>query len=221
MAASKSLTETFTEIYSKNIWKDGKSASGPGSDLEATKEYREVIQKFLSENDVRSAVDFGCGDWESTRMIDWTGTDYLGIDLVQSVVEKNQAEFGAENIRFEVGDLSEHDSCSADLLICKDVLQHLPNSIISDFLTRTLLQYRWAILTNDARFSIPGGFRNLWRRIDPYGPANVDTNGGGYHTLLLRQSPFNLKAKLLLRYDLSLREAIFTKEVLLWENPNK
>ena len=218
---NKSLTEAFTEIYSNDAWKDGKSASGPGSDLESTKEYRAALQGFLSRPDIRSVVDFGCGDWESSRMIDWSGKDYLGLDLVRSVVERNRAKFGAPNIRFEVGNLGEEDSHSADLLICKDVLQHLPNSIISEFLDGKLLRHRWAILTNDARCTMPGGPRRLWRRIDLHGKANIDTHGGGYHTLSLRKPPFNLKAKVLLRYDAFAGGTTFTKEVLLWENPAK
>lgn len=218
--SNQSLVSIFTEIYSKETWKEGVSCSGPGSNPEATKDYLEVIQRFLSEQGVRSVVDFGCGDWAFSRLIDWTRVDYLGLDLVQTVVQRNQAEFGSPNIRFAVGDLTEGDLPSADLLLCKDVFQHLPNAIVSDFLARKILRYRWAILTNDYRITIPGGWRNFWRPCDNGGIPNSEIDAGGHHPLLLRLPPFNLKAKVLLRYDVVVAATTFKKEVLLWENPN-
>ena len=41
----------------------------------------ETYQQFLKDNAIRSVVDAGCGDWEFSQAIDWTGIDYKGARL--------------------------------------------------------------------------------------------------------------------------------------------
>ena len=77
--------EVFDFIYSSNEWSIG---SGFGSLPQTTETYRGFLQEFLARNDVRSVIDAGCGDWQFSRLIDWTGIDYLGID-VSAVALKN------------------------------------------------------------------------------------------------------------------------------------
>ncbi len=56
-------------------------------------EYRAFVQQFMSRNSVRSVVDLGCGEWQFSRLIDWTGVRYLGVDVVPAVIEKNRPRF--------------------------------------------------------------------------------------------------------------------------------
>src|SRR5690242_14927069 len=88
--------EIFTEIYDKNIW----GGSGGGSDPENTVEYRRRLQKFLKDYNIKSVVDYGCGDWAFSHLMDWTGIDYKGVDVVESVIRKNNKIWGSENIKF-------------------------------------------------------------------------------------------------------------------------
>lgn len=117
--------EIFTEIYHKNIW----GGSGGGSSPENTVEYRALLQKFLKDYNIKSVVDYGCGNWSFSHLIDWTGIEYLGIDIVNSVVERNNILFGSDHVYF----MNYMDPTKADLLILKDVLQHWSNESIHYF----------------------------------------------------------------------------------------
>src|SRR3954471_5293227 len=87
----------FEEIYQQDLWTNG---SGPGSLPKHTIEYRAFLSKFISENDIRTVTDLGCGDWQSTRLLDWSGVRYLGLDVVRSIVDRNNKIYSSENIRF-------------------------------------------------------------------------------------------------------------------------
>ncbi|MCB1081882.1 MAG: class I SAM-dependent methyltransferase [Chlamydiia bacterium] len=119
----------FTHIYNSAPW----NASGfslSGSQVGVTREYMDFLQEFLKENNIKTVVDLGCGDWAFSRFIDWTGIEYIGYDVVKYVIERNQELFSAPNIHFIHADILETDLPTGDLLICKDVFQHLPNSEI-------------------------------------------------------------------------------------------
>jgi SAM-dependent methyltransferase len=147
---SSRAAQIFSGIYENRIWgtnEQGEGHSGPGSTLKSTVVYRAYLQAFLKDHAIRSVVDAGCGDWESTQAIDWTGIDYKGYDIVEAVIAKNRERFAAPNVHFFVGDIVEHKLPPADLLICKHVLQHLPNPDVHKFL-RVLPRYKHALLLN-------------------------------------------------------------------------
>ena len=83
---------------------------------------------------IASVVDAGCGDWESTQALDWSGIDYRGYDIVGEVIAKNRKKYAAANIQFFAADILTEPLPPADLLICKHVLQHLPNRDVMKFL---------------------------------------------------------------------------------------
>lgn len=134
--------EIFTEIYDKNVW----GGSGGGSSPENTVEYRKLLQKFLKDKNIKSVVDYGCGDWSFSHLIDWTGIKYVGYDLVDSVVDNNNLKYKTDNIRFTpFGPLLAMDL--GDLMIIKDVLQHLSNDDIISILTHHR-HFKYILITN-------------------------------------------------------------------------
>src|SRR5689334_13257574 len=136
----------------------------------------DVLQNFLRDRQIRSVVDLGCGDWQFSQYIDWSGIQYTGVDLVPSVVEQNQARFAKSNVRFQLYDGDFSRLPRADLLIAKDVLQHWSNKTVHEFLP-TLQRYPYSLITNC---------------INPRGPTrNIDIPDGGYRYLDLRLPPFN------------------------------
>lgn len=77
-----SVKEAFTKIYDTGAWgrnSAGEGFSGSGSLLEQTVGYRQFLQKFLSDHNITSVVDIGCGDWTFSHAIDWTNVNYLGL----------------------------------------------------------------------------------------------------------------------------------------------
>lgn len=193
----------FEEIYNKNEWGKG---SGEGSMPKNTKEYRDFLAKFLKERKIKSLVDLGCGDWQSTQLIDWKGIDYIGIDVVQDLIDRNQKEFGKKNIRFERGDITNCKLPEAELIVIKDVLQHWPTKTVKRFLPR-LKQFKYALIIND---NYPDATLNK----DP------DPNYGHFRPVSLTEAPFNLKAEKLFyfRTDPKMPKGFKNKEVLLVVN---
>ncbi len=68
-------------------------------------------------------------------------------------------------------------------MIVKDVLQHHPNAMISEFLDRAVPRYRYALITNDVEPSQP-----LEHRV------NLDIPLGEWRPLDLRGAPFHARA---------------------------
>jgi hypothetical protein len=92
------------------------------------------------------------------------------------VIEVVRKQYSSDRVRFVVGNITE-PLPAADLLLCKDVLQHLPIALIQRFIANNLQpgKYKWAILTNDQ------------------GPDNADIEPGDYRTIDLRKPPFGVK----------------------------
>jgi SAM-dependent methyltransferase len=142
------MQEVFDGIYRDAKWgKNGGDAgvSGVGSMMRTTLIYRTFLQRFMKDANVHSVVDAGCGDWEFSSAMDWTGIDYKGFDIVDSVIEQDKKKYTQQNVHFFVGDVVDDDLPGADLLIVKHVLQHLPTSAVQKFLTQ-LPKYRHALI---------------------------------------------------------------------------
>src|SRR5258705_4817522 len=169
VAGESTTQEVFADIYRRAIWgrnNQGEGHSGTGSTLQATLTYRTFLQKFLKDHDVHSVVDAGCGDWEFSQALDWSGIDYKGFDVVESAIAQNKLRFAKANIQFFAGNIVELNLPPADLLICKHVLQHLPTKDVQKFLTQ-LPKFKHALLTNSVH-------------ADTMSAANVDIAVGGF-----------------------------------------
>src|SRR3954463_4719520 len=109
----KTRREKFTEVYQKNIWHGADSVSGTGSDLGQTTGVRDILPKLLAELGVKTFLDAPCGDLHWIKTVD-LGVDYIGVDIVQELVDRLRAEFPQR--RFECCDLVENDLPAADLI---------------------------------------------------------------------------------------------------------
>ena len=93
--------QVFEDIYRSAKWgtnTKGDGHSGTGSTAQSTLLYRTFLQQFLKDNKIRSVVDAGCGDWEFSSLLDWTGIDYKGYDIVDAVVAANTKKYAKPNI---------------------------------------------------------------------------------------------------------------------------
>jgi hypothetical protein len=85
-------------------------------------------------------------------------TSYLGIDVVEGLSTTNNRLYGNQNTKFL--EVSGSDILpKAELLICKDVLQHLKNSDISSLLSQ-LQKFKFVVICNDIHLDIP-----VWRKV--------------------------------------------------------
>jgi SAM-dependent methyltransferase len=182
----------FDDIYKSAAWgknAEGVGNSGFGSKLQTTLLYRTFLAQMMKDLKVQSVVDAGCGDWEFSQAIDWTGIDYKGYDIVPAVVEHDKQTYGKPNIQFFNADIIETDLPPADLLISKHVLQHLPSADVQKFLTKQLPKYKYIVLTDGVNR-------------DTMSSTNPDIKPGQYRPLDLTKPPFNVRgAKVLTWWD--------------------
>jgi len=202
----------FSEIYRSHSWL-GTSRSGPGSEPTSTKKYRTILERTLRSLPIRSVVDVGCGDWAFSKMVDWGDVDYTGVDIVPDLIADLQSKFATERRRFVVANLIQDDLPAADMCVIKDVLQHLSNDSVQRFLHTQLPRFRYALLTNDIRKARLTQLLRPWR----IEKANLDTENGGFRSLKLTSSPFNLQAARVGAFRVWYGQMFFDKEILLWQ----
>ena len=135
----------FEFIYRKNAWDGG---SGPGSTEEATRHYRATLEQFLRAKAITSVIDVGCGDWQFSQLVDWGGARYTGYDVVPSLIEHHRQKFQRANIAFEVMPENYDDIPAADLVLCKDVLQHLSLGHAEQLLSALEQKAKYLLITN-------------------------------------------------------------------------
>jgi SAM-dependent methyltransferase len=167
--APKTAAETFNEIYAKNLWggKPGEFWSGDGSTAEFAVEYSSLISGFIRRNDVKTVVDIGCGDFAVASRFISDDIDYIGIDIVEVLIERNRRLFSSPNVRFEFSNVSESDPPDADLCLIRQVLQHLSNDEIAGILEKCH-KFPFVIVTEH----YPAPDRELIPNIDiPHGPG--------------------------------------------------
>jgi SAM-dependent methyltransferase len=123
---------------------------------------------------VRSIVDICCGDWQFSQFINWGDRTYLGIDVVAPVIEANRQKFARPNVTFShANPLDDGFEISGDLLLMKDVLQHLSNANVQKLLGLTS-RFKFSLLTN------------------AYAAVNDDCENGDTRPLDVRAEPFNI-----------------------------
>jgi hypothetical protein len=175
-----SLASRFGEIYDIGAWTAGRNdipLSGSGSSLETTRSVREGLPVMLERIGAHSLIDVGCGDltWMSTIDL---GVDYIGVDVVPSVVQRNAEAHGSARRRFLCRDALSDDLPDADTVLCREVLFHLGFDEIAALLRNVASKpRRWLIATTDA---------STW--------FNADIRCGDYRVLNLQLPPFRFPA---------------------------
>jgi len=146
MLNQQSHIKHFSDIYAKNIW----NGSGNGSYPDNTIEYRNFITSFLKEKNIKTIIDYGCGDWQFSKLIDWSNVEYLGIECVPNLIENHNSMYTKENIKFVFLEDCKifFSKYTADLLILKDVIQHWINDEIIHFLDNTINNFKYILITN-------------------------------------------------------------------------
>lgn len=167
------MKNIFEQIYSKSYWQDSKgTASGPGSSIECSHQYLSFLKEFVTNNSIKSILDLGCGDFNLMKHFDFTDIEYLGIDLVTSIIDYNNKNYSNFNMKFEENDIISYKSDKTyDLVIVKDVLQHFSNDNIIKLINNMSYSNR-IILVSD------------------FTEKNVDVMDGGYRPINLNDSPF-------------------------------
>lgn len=117
----------FRAYYERRLWDSDESASGPGSTLVATENVRRELPRLLADLGAHSVLDMPCGDFAWMQHVDLGGIQYIGADLVPAIINANLASFTRD---FRVLDLLRDPLPKADVVLCRDCLNHLSNAEI-------------------------------------------------------------------------------------------
>jgi hypothetical protein len=115
----------FTKIFNNNIFNGKESISGEGSSLEQTKEIRKELPKLFKSLNIKSMLDAPCGDWNWMRMVDLSDINYIGMDIVDEIINSNITKYAKSNIKFISGNIIEDQLPKVDIIFCRDCLVHL------------------------------------------------------------------------------------------------
>lgn len=164
----KDFEKIFTYIYDNEVWGKG---SGGGSMIENNREYIKILEELLKDLNINSVIDFGCGDWQFSKYVNWGNSNYIGMDCVKSVIESNINNFKKDKINFIHSDGNDLIYTFADLLIAKDVFQHWNDESIVEFLSKTK-GFKYILITN----TINGN----WKHPTEEGLITRPINGDSY-----------------------------------------
>ncbi|MDR0983104.1 MAG: class I SAM-dependent methyltransferase [Culturomica sp.] len=176
---------TFANIYKSGYWtgsdKNDESMSGEGSFLKNTTVIRKALPKIWSKFDIKSFLDVPCGDYNWMKVVDKTGIEYIGGDIVDDVVKANNAQYQCDNVHFETIDITKDKLPKTDMIFCKDCIQHLSYKSVN------------RALKNFAN----SGAKYLLITSYPYTLQNWDIIDGDYRPLNLLVEPFCLPEPIL------------------------
>jgi len=174
--AATGLREKFSSFYLENTFGGAKSRSGQGSDLVQTAVIRRDLPRLVAELGIKSFIDAPCGDWFWMKETQLGVAEYIGVDIVEKVVEINKLQFGDPSRRFLCLNLTEDVLPAADLIFCRDCLVHLNFQDVRRAIAAFKLSRSKYLLTTT--------FTNRSRNVDL---AGKDV----WRTLNLQIAPFN------------------------------
>ncbi|KQX39417.1 class I SAM-dependent methyltransferase [Variovorax sp. Root434] len=184
----------FSNIFNTNTWGSMESVSGAGSELSNTAQIIRELPALLRELRVQTFLDMPCGDFNWMQHVDLEGIDYLGADIVDELVQRNNERFGRSGRRFGKLDLLSGDLPKVDLVLCRDCLFHFSHADVFRAL-HALAESRsqWLLTTTFT-------YRTL--------PRNGDIETGGWTPINLEMAPYHLPPPRRLIVEGNVTEAI-------------
>ena len=182
--------DAMQQVYDMHLWggNDFDFYSGDGShNLKIVEPYIDSITTFLkSQNNPLTVCDLGCGDFNIGKQLTKYAKYYIGIDIVENLIDRNKTLFKEDNLEFHCLNIVEDELPKADCIILRQVLQHLSNVEILK-VVKKLSNYKYVILTEH----LPVG---------DFAPNKDIISGQGIRIkkqsgIDLLETPFNLKVK--------------------------
>ncbi len=162
--------EIFSEIHKNNLWNSSESVSGAGSEIAYTEALRKWLIAKIQQLRVKDFVDAPCGDYNWMKLVTPNvDINYIGLDIVDSLISKNKSEYGSSNVDFRVANICEDVLPACDIIMVRDFLFHLSYSGINNFLSNLArTDYKYLLTTthkveHDFKNSdiATGNFRNI------------------------------------------------------------
>lgn len=171
--------EVFTKYYYKNTWQGKESVSGPGSDYEQTKFLIPELEILIKDLKIKSILDAPCGDFNWMKRVDLNECKYIGVDIVEELIVRNNKKYKNRQRSFSVLDIVIDKIPKVDLIIVRDCFVHLP----TDDIFKTIQN----IKKSNSKYLLTTNF--LWEHME----YNLDIPVGGWRRINLCKEPFNFK----------------------------
>lgn len=154
---------------------------GAGSTLANTSSVRAWLPEVLKRLGVRVLLDVPCGDFNWMSRTDLSSVSYIGVDYDGEHCVAARARL-SEPLSFApiTRVIIERDVVTgglptADLMLCREFLQHLPNvsvrAVLKNFMASGI---RWLLATShdnavNENIAVAGDFRRLNLTVSPFG----------------------------------------------------
>ena len=184
------IKDVFASIYEKNNWgssRDRRYFSGSGSNSELiVSTYVDAVRRFFEEFDQPLLIlDLGCGDFTVASHLIPFVSKYIGADIFRGVIEENQKLYRSDKLEFRVLDFVNDDIPPANIVLVRQVLQHLSNSDILKFVKNISQRCQYLVITEH----LPAKSGFVSNKDKPTGPGlRLPLNSG----VILTAPPFNL-----------------------------
>ena len=124
--ADLNLAQRFRRIHDTNMWGAAASASGLGSEIDATIVLRTELPRLFKKLGMTSLLDAPCGDAGWINKAD-LGVRTVGVDIVPALIASLQARAAAGEIKgeYHLADITLDPLPRCDAILCRDALVHL------------------------------------------------------------------------------------------------
>jgi hypothetical protein len=147
------LPEAFDEVYRRGMWRQGKSLSGIGSEGPLAERYVSLVREYAAAHGLRTALDGGAGDFSVGSRLAMNFDRYTAMDVSPRIIDIDRQKFAGpawQHVEFIVADLTAGPFPSAELVLIRQVLQHLTNVQIGMVLKNLeASSWRRALITED------------------------------------------------------------------------
>lgn len=194
--------EIFEDIYKYQKWGyNNGTLSGPGSTVSVTTQLRKDLQCLCKEYDIKTFIDAPCGDCTFTSQIPWSdlGINYVGCDIVSDLIVANQSKIPTG--KFYHLDITKDKLPEGDVIMVRDCLFHLSYDLIKQALTN--------IYNSNIKYLLSTTFLDH--------KTNKDIVTGGWRTINLETSPFNLPPPMIYLQDYYPDRQFHDKRLAVWK----
>jgi len=213
-----SLPRAFNEVYKKRMWQQGQSLSGIGSEGLLAERYVAFVRDYIREHRIEIIVDAGCGDFNVGSELCGDVSKCIALDASSYIINANQKRYGGiSNVSFQIADLVVTTFPAADLVLIRQVLQHLTNDQIERVLTnldhskwdRVLIAEAVADPSNDANANLDLQSHSVRTRVNFASGVFID------------RPPFNRSAKRIAVIDDATPDRNASTRLLVFELANR
>lgn len=179
--------DVFGAAYRDGVWGgDGSDFhSGRGSHAaDLLEPYVAAVRAFLSRP--RVLVDLGCGDFAASGALVDVASRIVACDVVPALIERNRRRFALPDVEFVLLDAIRDPLPPGDVVILKQVLQHLGNADIAAIVAKLAQYPTWIVCEH-----VPAG--TFVANVDK--PTGADTRLERRSGIVLTEPPFDVRPR--------------------------